>query len=147
MTARRQYPNGHRPTSEIRNIAADDADQILADIAKIRRAIAAPHRRRFRAAPICVELVNDYRASTILKLGRRRLRPQVARRSPTRRLAFGARRAASSSSGRRPLRVCGPGSMAQGHKPGEFIARTQLEACDRMMDRLLDAFGVNRRQG
>lgn len=34
--------------------------------------------------------------------------------------------------------VCGPGCMeGQGHKPDEYIERSQLEACDRMMDRLL----------
>ena len=33
--------------------------------------------------------------------------------------------------------VCGPGSMAQGHKPDEFITRAQLAACDQMMDALL----------
>ena len=37
-----------------------------------------------------------------------------------------------------PVVVCGPGSMDQGHKPDEFIALDQLEACDRMMERLLE---------
>ena len=36
-----------------------------------------------------------------------------------------------------PVVVCGPGSMDQGHKPDEFIALDQLEACDRMMEQLL----------
>ena len=34
--------------------------------------------------------------------------------------------------------VCGPGSMAQGHKPDEFVAREQIERCDAMMAKLLD---------
>lgn len=34
--------------------------------------------------------------------------------------------------------VCGPGSMAQGHKPDEFVTREQLERCDAMMAKLLD---------
>ncbi len=37
-----------------------------------------------------------------------------------------------------PTVVCGPGSMDQGHKPDEFIARSELDACDAMLDRLLD---------
>jgi acetylornithine deacetylase len=37
-----------------------------------------------------------------------------------------------------PVVVCGPGSMNQGHKPDEFIALDQLEACDCMMERLLE---------
>lgn len=32
--------------------------------------------------------------------------------------------------------ICGPGSMAQGHKPDEFITAEQLNACDAMLRRL-----------
>jgi acetylornithine deacetylase len=37
-----------------------------------------------------------------------------------------------------PVLVCGPGDMAQGHRPDEFIAETQLSACDAMLARLAD---------
>ncbi|WP_295517531.1 acetylornithine deacetylase [uncultured Pseudomonas sp.] len=36
-----------------------------------------------------------------------------------------------------PTVVCGPGSMAQGHKPDEFIAQAQLDGCDAMLGRVL----------
>lgn len=36
-----------------------------------------------------------------------------------------------------PAVVCGPGSMAQGHKPDEFISIEQLEACDQMLRQVL----------
>ncbi|GAB5342117.1 acetylornithine deacetylase [Pseudomonas fluorescens] len=36
-----------------------------------------------------------------------------------------------------PTVVCGPGSMAQGHKPDEFISLEQLAACDRMLARVV----------
>lgn len=36
-----------------------------------------------------------------------------------------------------PAVVCGPGSMAQGHKPDEFISVEQLDACDRMLRQVL----------
>ncbi|MHB2057401.1 acetylornithine deacetylase (plasmid) [Pantoea dispersa] len=35
-----------------------------------------------------------------------------------------------------PCVVCGPGSMEQGHKPDEFIALAQLDACDSLLRRL-----------
>ncbi len=35
--------------------------------------------------------------------------------------------------------VCGPGSMAQGHKPDEFIELSELALCDAMLDRLVTA--------
>lgn len=33
--------------------------------------------------------------------------------------------------------VCGPGSMAQGHKPDEFVSVAQLAGCDEMLGRIL----------
>ncbi|MDB5983720.1 MAG: hypothetical protein JWQ69_4735 [Pseudomonas sp.] len=36
-----------------------------------------------------------------------------------------------------PTVVCGPGSMDQGHKPDEFISVEQLQACDALLDRLV----------
>ena len=33
--------------------------------------------------------------------------------------------------------VCGPGSIAQAHKPDEFIATDQLSACLKMFDLLV----------
>ncbi|MEX0297887.1 MAG: M20/M25/M40 family metallo-hydrolase, partial [Kordiimonas sp.] len=38
-----------------------------------------------------------------------------------------------------PAVVCGPGDIAQAHKPDEFIELAQLSACDRFMNRLADA--------
>ncbi len=39
-----------------------------------------------------------------------------------------------------PTVICGPGSMeGQGHKPDEYLARDQLDACDRMLAALLDS--------
>jgi acetylornithine deacetylase len=34
--------------------------------------------------------------------------------------------------------VCGPGSIAQAHKPDEFIAIDQLAACITMLETLAD---------
>lgn len=36
-----------------------------------------------------------------------------------------------------PTVVCGPGSMAQGHKPDEYITQAQLDGCDAMLERVL----------
>jgi acetylornithine deacetylase len=37
-----------------------------------------------------------------------------------------------------PAVVCGPGDIAQAHKPNEFITLTQLESCDRFMQKLAE---------
>jgi acetylornithine deacetylase len=33
--------------------------------------------------------------------------------------------------------VCGPGSIAQAHKPDEFVRREQLRYCDQMLENLV----------
>jgi acetylornithine deacetylase len=37
-----------------------------------------------------------------------------------------------------PVVICGPGSMAQGHKPDEYVALDQIARCEAMLDALLD---------
>ncbi len=39
--------------------------------------------------------------------------------------------------------ICGPGSINQAHKPDEFIATSQLDACDRFLDRLGEELSIN----
>lgn len=38
-----------------------------------------------------------------------------------------------------PAIVCGPGNIEQAHKPDEYIALSQIEACDAFMGRFVDA--------
>src|SRR5271155_4292726 len=37
-----------------------------------------------------------------------------------------------------PTVICGPGDIAQAHRPNEFVALEQLAQCERFMDRILD---------
>lgn len=37
-----------------------------------------------------------------------------------------------------PTIICGPGSIEQAHKPDEWIAIEQLEACDKFIERIID---------
>ena len=41
-----------------------------------------------------------------------------------------------------PTVVCGPGSIAQAHKPNEFIAKEQILKCENFIDRLLEKMRV-----
>ena len=36
-----------------------------------------------------------------------------------------------------PTVICGPGSMAQGHKPDEYVSAEQLAKCEAMMAALI----------
>ncbi|TIT45442.1 MAG: M20/M25/M40 family metallo-hydrolase, partial [Mesorhizobium sp.] len=52
-------------------------------------------------------------------------------------VAFGTEGGLFSSDLGTPTVVCGPGSMAQGHKPDEFVSVEQMRRCDNMLDELL----------
>ncbi len=41
-----------------------------------------------------------------------------------------------------PTVICGPGSIDQAHKPDEFVAISELEACGKFIDRLIDAWAA-----
>ena len=41
-----------------------------------------------------------------------------------------------------PTVICGPGSMAQGHKPDEFVSFEQIERCQAMLVALVDRLVV-----
>lgn len=45
-----------------------------------------------------------------------------------------------------PAVVCGPGDIAQAHKPDEFIAVSELEACGRFLLKLADWLGSSARE-
>ena len=44
-----------------------------------------------------------------------------------------------------PTVICGPGSIAQAHKPDEFISLSQIAECERFMRRLAEYAGQSRR--
>ncbi|WP_323748376.1 MULTISPECIES: hypothetical protein [unclassified Phyllobacterium] len=33
--------------------------------------------------------------------------------------------------------ICGPGDMAQGHKPDEYVEISQIEKCERFLERVV----------
>jgi len=65
----------------------------------------------------------------------------LAGANATGKVAFGTEAGLFSGSGI-PAVVCGPGSIAQAHKPDEFVSLEQLALCTRFMDRLLDQAGA-----
>ena len=124
---------------EIRNVAEDDPDRLLAGIVKDAAEIVGAERVRFPQARIDVEVVNSYpglatpEAAEVVAFLR-----SLTRDPSTCKVAFGTEGGLFSDRLGVPTVVCGPGSMAQGHKPDEFVTLDQLAECDRLMDRLLD---------
>ncbi len=137
-TALNIVPNRCTVDFEIRNVAQDHAGAILDLLVKDAGRIAARRREAFPQADIRIDVLNAYPglatpedAEVVRFVG------SLLEVRGLSKVAFGTEAGLFSERLGVPVVVCGPGSMEQGHKPDEFIALDQLEACDRMMDRLL----------
>ncbi len=65
------------------------------------------------------------------------LAKQLTGGNTTGKVAFGTEGGLFHESGI-PAVICGPGSIAQAHKPDEFVSLEQVTLCERFMSRLLD---------
>jgi acetylornithine deacetylase len=139
-TALNIVPNRCEIDFEIRNIAGDDPDAILAGIKADAEAIAAPHRQRFPMACIEIEEVSGYPGlntapdAPAVHLLQRLLDDG----EPPIKVAFGTEGGLFEAGLGISTAICGPGFMDQGHRPDEFVDHGQLARCDRMLVRLID---------
>ncbi len=138
-TALNIVPNRCTVDFEIRNIEQDDAGELLDSLMNEAAAIAGPHRDAFPRADIAIEVFNDYPGlATPADAEVVRFVGSLVASQDFSKVDFGTEGGLFWKRLGVPVVVCGPGSMNQGHKPDEFIALDQLEACDRMMERLLE---------
>ena len=123
---------------EIRNIAADNADEILDRLRGEAKRIATEAASTAPEAAIDIEIFNTYpgldtpavsQAVAFVK--------SLTGANGTIKVAFGTEGGLFSRDVGTPTVVCGPGSMAQGHKPDEFVSVEQLGRCDAMLEKLL----------
>ena len=132
---------------EIRNVASDDPLALLDEIRTAARAIVAAVPDRFDEAAIEIEVFNAYPGldtspdADVVAFVRSLVdgtHARAARRgdAPGCKVAFGTEGGLFSSRLGIPTVVCGPGSMAQGHKPDEYVSLDQLARCDAMLERL-----------
>ncbi|MDP7343749.1 MAG: M20/M25/M40 family metallo-hydrolase [Alphaproteobacteria bacterium] len=61
----------------------------------------------------------------------------LARKNSTEVVAYGTEAGQFQEAGNQAV-ICGPGSIAQAHKPNEFIELAEVRACETFMHRLLD---------
>lgn len=122
---------------EIRAVAGDDPQQILAEIDaeahRIALAAGAPARIEIETLPGSypgLEMPEDAEAVRFVR--------EIAGgdQAPLK-VPFGTEAGLFAEVAGIPAVVCGPGSMAQGHRADEFIEESQIAACDAMLDRLL----------
>ncbi len=125
---------------EIRNIAADDPADIVAALHKDAARIVAPYRGSHPHVAIDFAETNTYPGleappnSAIVAF----LRDVTGRDDPAIKVDFGTEGGLFHNRLGIATAVCGPGHMAQGHKPDEYIDAAQLDGCDAMLARVLD---------
>jgi acetylornithine deacetylase len=131
-------PNLCQVDFEIRNVAVDDAEQILESLRT--QALAMSEKMAPSAAKGAIEIVvvsaypglDTPQASEAVSFVN-----SLLGASGTTKVAFGTEGGLFNRTLGIPTVVCGPGSMDQGHKPDEFVSGEQLRRCDEMLTRLL----------
>ncbi len=136
-TALNIVPNRCTLDFEIRTIGADRAVDILARIEAETAIILKAARKGFPEADITFEVVNAYPGLDTPETSEalRFVRALVGDASPLK-VAYGTEGGLFHEILDVPTVICGPGSMAQGHRPDEFIAAAELDRCDAVLDRL-----------
>ena len=66
----------------------------------------------------------------------------LARKNTTEVVAYGTEAGQFQEAGNSTV-VCGPGSIAQAHKPNEFIDLSEVRSCEQFMRRLLEEVCAN----
>lgn len=132
-------PNLCEVDFEIRNVAAENAEAVLDRLRKAANALAARAAAIAPEAGIDIEVFNAYpgldvppdsRAVAFVK--------SLTGANKTTKVAFGTEGGLFSRDLEAPTVVCGPGSMAQGHKPDEYVSIDQMRRCEAMLGRLID---------
>jgi acetylornithine deacetylase len=137
-TALNIVPDSCSVAFEVRNAAGDDAQELLNEIIEHSTEAVAIHNARIPEASVTFEIFNtspglntpeDTWAVEFVK--------SLTGANDCTEVAFGTEAGLFSSVLSIPSVICGPGSMAQGHKPNEFISIDQLDQCELMLEKLV----------
>ena len=131
-------PNTATLDFEIRSLAEDDPETLIADLRAATEAIVAPLRATFPEAEIRVERLWDYPGlGTPSDAAVVNFVKGLTGANGTIKVAFGTEGGLFAQHLGIPTVICGPGSMAQGHKPDEFVTVEQMARGAAMLDALL----------
>jgi len=127
-------PNHAQVKFEIRNLAEDNPDQILARLKEAITPIIAVAQAKAPQADIAFDITNTYPGlETDLNAEVVNLVSSLTGSNARIKVAFGTEGGLFARDLGIPTVVCGPGSMDQGHKPDEYVSLEQLAACDTML--------------
>ncbi|NOX41588.1 MAG: acetylornithine deacetylase [Alphaproteobacteria bacterium] len=129
-------PNHAVVEFEIRNLAEDDPEHIIDRLREAAGEIVA--RADHPAARIEIERSWSYPGlETPIDADVMAFVKSLTGANGSIKMAFGTEGGLFSGALGIPTVICGPGQMAQGHKPDEYVTDAQLAACDQMMAALL----------
>lgn len=132
-------PNRATLDFEIRSLAGDDPEALIADLRAAAEAILAPLRAEFPEAAITVERLWDYPGlGTPSDAAVVNFVKGLTGANGTIKVAFGTEGGLFSQHLGIPTVICGPGSMAQGHKPDEYVTVEQMARGSAMLQALTD---------
>ena len=123
---------------EVRNVATDDIDKTLERLRNATARIVFEAAKIAPEAAIEIEVINAYpgldtptssQAVAFVK--------SLTGANSTVKVSFGTEGGLFNRDLGTPTVICGPGSMAQGHKPDEFVSVEQMRRCDDMLAKLL----------
>ena len=124
---------------EIRNLAGDDPQALIGRLRAEADRITTPLKAAFPEAAITIDRLWDYPGlGTPTSAPVVRFVKSLTGANGTMKVAFGTEGGLYSTRLGIPTVICGPGSMAQGHKPDEWISVEQIARCDAMLAALLD---------
>ena len=131
-------PNTAMIDFEIRSLAGVDVEALIAELRAGAEALVAPLRADFPEAEIRVERLWDYPGlGTPTDAAVVNFVKGLTGANGTIKVAFGTEGGLFDARLGVPTVICGPGSMAQGHKPDEFVTVEQMDRCQAMLAALV----------
>lgn len=139
-TAKNIVPKRFDITFEIRNVPETDADALLQDIREYAFRMIEPRMKS-------IDPTTGFQIRVVAKTPAFDISnndPAVAQvlafsgANTATKVSFATEAGVYQNSGI-PTVICGPGSIAQAHKPDEFVSEDQLLKCGHFLDRMLDS--------
>jgi acetylornithine deacetylase len=131
-------PNSAVVDFEIRSLAGEDTDGLITTLRVAAEGICAPLRGAFPEVEIRVERLWDYPGlGTPSDAGVVNFVKGLTGANGTMKVAFGTEGGLFDARLGIPTVICGPGSMAQGHKPDEYVTVEQMARCEAMLAALV----------
>lgn len=136
-------PNHAVADFEIRSLAGEDTDALIAELRARAGALLAPLHADFPEAAIRIDRQWDYPGlGTPPDAAVVNFVKSLTGANGTIKVAFGTEGGLFDARLGIPTVICGPGSMAQGHKPDEYVAVEQLDRCEAMLAALIQRLEV-----